>query len=217
MRNIVILIVCVLFFVACEQKTDLVIYNNTGFYLDYTLDGVLQQRIEAGSPPARHSYSLGRKYTFYNPTKDLRVRIWGPVYQRGIIGHGGNYIANPQEERTITLRHDEDYRIRIRPNRVKLSIYNCATHDHIISSVRMERNSDPRNLLQDGKLIHPGESDYVRIDRNVNDAVPPNVLFVYTFEIITTTETRRRITMSDEIHDLGGEFQLHFCLCVVPE
>jgi len=216
MRKIVILIICVLFFVACEQKTDLVIHNLTSYYLDYTLDGVPQRRIEAGDPPARHSYSIGRKYLFLNPTKEVRVRIWGPVYQRGYIGHDGVWKARPNEERPITLRHDEDYRIRIRSNRVNMIVNNvCTDPNKVIESIRLVRgiHVDADNLLTGGRLIYPGDPPQsVRIDRNVNDR--DERVFIYRFRIQTTDHVVRYFSEPEIVANVGDTFEFDFCSCV---
>ena len=216
MKKIIFIFICVLLFVACEQKTDLVIHNHTDFYLDYTLDGVLQPRIEPNDPPARHSFSLGRKYTFYNPTKKVMVKIWGPVYRRGFIDNSNQFRPGIPEERSITLRHDENYRIRIRPNRVSLIINNSKDHNFTINSIRLAQGGHDygANLILNN-VIRPGDPPYhIQVDRNVNDF--GNILFAYNFEFRTVCGLVILASLPD-VKNVGEYIKIDFPIPPVEE
>ena len=205
-----------LFLVACEQKTDLIIFNETDFHLEYTLDGERQIDIPARSQ-ASHNFSLGRIYTFYAPTLDVNVWIRGPVYRRGIIGDLNQFIPRIPEERPITLRHDEAYRIRITPNRVNLIVENnCVDPENIINSIRLGRGSVDfgLNLMLDNQLIFPNsQRANFQIDNNINQR--EEQIFRYFFAINTVNDKALMIQMPDDLTRNHGDYILldDFCFC----
>jgi len=163
----------------CERKANVVFDNRTSYNLYYTINDM--PYCVAGKHSQKHSFKLGKQYSFYTPDKTLEITAVGETFLTPNSENGNKrYIILDKEY------YNKDYNLIFYPNRAGFKFINDS--NDVIETIQCRKidiNGSTLNVLK--RSLNPGEIYWTHLEYN-NEKT-----YYYRFEIFLENDTNIRV------------------------